>query len=244
VNKNLVICPVYNEEKTIEKFYPWLRNYYFEDVIFIDDGSSDKSKNFLCKIKNKNTFLIRHPQRKGYGASLISGFKFGLEEDYKKIVTIDADLQHNPYHLKKIFQQLNEYEVVLGSRYIRIDKFLDVPRQRLIVNRYISKLIKNLFSVSFSDPFCGYRGYTSSFLKRVFLKEESYGLSLEILLELIRLRVPFKEISVEAIYFDFSRKFLDGLNNPKMRLLYYLDIIAKKKKEIEDETVFVCESSS
>jgi dolichol-phosphate mannosyltransferase len=242
--KNLVVCPVYNEDKTIEKFYHWLRSYYFEDVVFIDDGSFDKSKDFLCKVKNKNTFLIRHTQREGYGASLICGFEFALKNDYKKVVTIDADLQHNPYHLKTFFQQLDEYEVVLGSRYIRIDKFLDVPRQRLIINRYISKLIKNLFSISFSDPFCGYRGYTSSFLKKVHLKEKSYGLSLEILLELIKLKVPFKEIPVEAIYFDLSRKFLDGLDNPKIRLLYYLNIIAQKKKEIENEKVFVCKSSS
>jgi dolichol-phosphate mannosyltransferase len=243
--EKLVISPVYNEEKTIAEFYQNLRRYYSEDILFVDDGSSDKSKYFLSHIKNKNTFLIRHSKREGYGAALISGFKFALKNNYNKIVTIDADLQHNPQHLERFFRELNEYSVVLGSRYIKINKSLDVPRTRLIINRYISGLIKVLFSISFSDPFCGYRGYCASFLRRIYLKEKSYGLSLEILMELIRIKVPFKEIPVEAIYFNNLRKFLDGLDDPSRRLLYYLDIISQKRKEIENEKkIFICKSSS
>jgi glycosyltransferase involved in cell wall biosynthesis len=243
--ENLIICPVYNEEDTIREFYQDLRGYYYQDVLFVDDGSTDKSKVYLSEIKNKNTFIVRHLKRFGYGVALASGFKFALEKKYKRIVTIDVDLQHNPQCIGLFLRALIEYEVVLGSRYIRIDNYLNIPRDRLLINRYVSRLLKLLFSVHFTDPFCGYRGYRESFLRRICIKEKSYGLGLEIILEIIRLKSTFTEVPIEAIYFNKMRKFLDGLNNPRRRLLYYLEIVAKKRREIEDEKeIFVCESTS
>jgi len=242
---NLIICPVYNEEETVEEFFRSLRKYYSEDILFIDDGSTDKSQCFLAGIKNNDTFLIRHPERVGYGATLKAGFAFALERGYQKIVTMDVDLQHKVEDIPVFFQGLSKAEVVLGSRYIQIGICLDAPRERLIINRYVSGLIKFLFLVKFSDPFCGFRGYTDAFLKKIHLKEKSYGFSLEVLLEIIRTQSVFKEVPIEAIYFDSSRKFLDGLDSPAKRLLYYLEIISRKRKEIEREKkVFSYQSSS
>lgn len=233
--ENLVVCSVYNEESSLKEFYRKLRRYYSQDVLFVDDGSTDKGRDFLANIIDKRTFLIRHPERSGYGAALLSGFKFSLQRGYKRIVTIDTDLQHSSEHLPVFLKELIEYEVVLGSRYIRIDKYLEVPRTRLLINRYIAKIIKLLFSVNFTDPFCGYRGYKDTFLNRVYFRENSYGIGLEILLEIVRTKTSFKEIPIEVIYFNYQRKFLDGLDEPQQRLLYYLEVIARKKKDIENE---------
>jgi len=233
--ENIVICPVYDEEDTIRQFYQDLRRYYDQDVLFVDDGSRDKSRDFLLRIKGENTLVIRHPQRYGYGAALLSGFKFAHDKGYKRIVTIDTDLQHNPERIPIFLRELFEFEVVLGSRYIRIDKYFEVPCKRLIINCYISQLIKTIFSTRFSDPFCGFRGYRDSFLRKAQLKEKSYGLSLEILLEIIRTETSFKELFVEAIYFKDVGKFLDGLDDPRRRLLYYLEVISRKKKQIINE---------
>ena len=74
--ESLVICPVYNEEDSIEQFFKKLRKEYVQDVLFVDDGSTDRSSDFLLGQRNSKTFLLRHPERIGYGASLISGFRF------------------------------------------------------------------------------------------------------------------------------------------------------------------------
>lgn len=238
MNKDtLVICPVFDEGDYIQDFYWKLRNHYVADVIFIDDGSSDRSSEFLHKIRSQDTFLITHSQRYGYGQALLTGFKFALDYGYKRIVTIDVDLQHNPEHIHRFLRELYEYEVVLGSRYIRIDKYGEIPLSRLIINQYVSNLLEQLFATHFSDPFCGLRGYRDSFLKKADLRERSYGLSVEILLEIIRTHTSFKEASIEAIYFDTQRKFLDNLDNPRRRLLYYLEIIARKRRQIQRQYV-------
>jgi dolichol-phosphate mannosyltransferase len=229
---SLVICPVHNEENTIEEFYKSLRKDYQGDIFFVDDGSTDQSKDFLSKLKNNNTFVIHHPQRSGYASALATGFKFALDNKYRKAVTIDADLQHKPAHIYPFLKELEKYEVILGFRYIKITDYLAAPKSRLAINRYIAKLIKQLCSVEFADPFCGLRGYRNSFLKKLRLREKSYGGSLEILLEIIRTKASFKELPVEAIYFEGERKFLGGLDDPQKRLLYYLEVLGRKLKDV------------
>ncbi|MCF7871064.1 MAG: glycosyltransferase family 2 protein [Candidatus Omnitrophica bacterium] len=231
-NDQLVISPVYNEEKYIEEFYQFLRDSYKQDVIFIDDGSSDQSRDFLKKINGKFTFVVRHHKRCGYGAALISGFEFAKENNYKKVVTLDVDLQHRPKHISDFFTQLDQTDVVLGSRYIKMGKCLDVPRERFIINRYISKLIKSEFGWNFTDPFCGFRAYRTDFLQQIKFSDTGYGLALEILLEIIDKEVKFSEFPVEAIYFKDKRKFLDGLDDSRKRLTYYLGVISGKIKEL------------
>ncbi|MCF7874302.1 MAG: glycosyltransferase family 2 protein [Candidatus Omnitrophica bacterium] len=234
-NNQLVISPVYNEEKYIEEFYQLLRESYKQDVIFIDDGSSDQSRDFLEKINGKSTFAIRHRKRRGYGAALISGFEFAKDNNYEKIVTLDVDLQHRPKHIPDFFSNLDETDVVLGSRYIKMERCLDIPRERFIINRYISKLIKLEFGWNFTDPFCGFRAYRTEFLKQISFTDTGYGLALEVLLEIINKEVKFSEFSVEAIYFKDKRKFLDGLDDARKRLTYYLSVISEKIKELYDK---------
>lgn len=240
----LVICPVYNEGLTIKSFYNKLRKYYLDDVVFIDDGSQDESRFYLQKIQNERTYLIKHRKRYGYGQALITGFNFAIEYNYQRIITMDVDLQHNPEHLPRFIKELLFYDVVLGSRYIRIDKYLDVPRERMLINRYIAGLLRVIFNVNFSDPFCGFRAYRINFLIKTDLKEQSYGLGLEILMEIIKLNANFIEIPVEALYFNNNRKFLDGLDDPKKRLIYYIKVIERKRREIDYEKVFLNYKSS
>ena len=227
--KNLVICPVHNEQDTIATFYHNLRKHYLQDVVFIDDGSMDRSRAFLFEITGPETFLIRHPERLGYGAALLSGFKFSMERDYQKIITLDVDLQHNPGEIPIFLDELDQESVVLGSRYLYPSEHLNVPWARLAINRYISGLIKRLYAIHFTDPFCGYRGYRVGALKKMALTQGSYGLGLEIILEIIRTGTPFKEIPIKVIYNNHLRKFLDGLDDPRARLLYYLEVLSAKR---------------
>jgi dolichol-phosphate mannosyltransferase len=245
--RKLLISPVYNEIFYLGEFYNKVRRHYKGDILFIDDGSSDGCGNFLKELKNKdkNIYLIIHPSREGYGASLIEGFNYLVGKNYDCAVTIDADGQHNPAHLPDFWRELMKNEVVLGSRYLNYTGSSEVPPHRFVINKYVSSLLDLVFNIKFTDPFCGYRGYRASFLKKAKLREKGYGLGLEIILEIIRLKPTFKEIAVELIYNNPERKFLDGLDNPKKRLLYYLDIIEKKKKEMEYESqVFSCQPSS
>jgi glycosyltransferase involved in cell wall biosynthesis len=223
--KNLVISPVYNEEENLEKYYSWLREHYQGDVLFINDGSIDNSADLIKSFKGSGIFIINHPERSGYGAAQMSAFKFACENGYFSLISVDSDLQHNPVHIRGMLDALNECEVVLGSRYLKKHDASNIPRDRFVINRYITAVLKNAYSVNITDPFCGMRAYRTSFLKKLKLDEKSYGFALEILMQIIKSGLEFREYPIDMIYFDEKRMFHDGLNDPAKRLKHYMNII-------------------
>ena len=100
-----------------------------------------------------------------------------------------------------------------------------------MINRYITRLFHKFFSFPVTDPFCGFRGYTRSFLERACLEEESYGFALEVLMEMIKDQTPYQEIPIDMKYIDISRQFHSGLHDARARLLHYLDVIERKRRE-------------
>jgi dolichol-phosphate mannosyltransferase len=180
-------------------------------------------------------YLLHHPERRGYGAALASGFRFAIRHEYESAITIDADLQHRPEDISRFERALQYDDVVLGSRYSKTNTEFRAPRARYLINRYISRLLQIKLSVSFSDPFCGFRGYRRSFLERIQLSEASYGVCLEMLLEIIRIGAGYCEVPIDMIYLDEPRQFMDGLENPVFRLDYYKRIIRDKLLTMKEQ---------
>jgi dolichol-phosphate mannosyltransferase len=215
--------------------------YCNSDVLFIDDGSTDGSGEMLHKIKLgwniPRVALIVHPFRRGYGAALLTGFQYALKGRYSKVITLDADLQHQPEDICRFVSALDLFDVVLGSRYSDESTAASVPRSRFLINRYISAMLKKYIGASFSDPFCGFRGYRAGYLAGIRLHEQSYGICLEMLMEMIHCGANHCEIPVACIYVDSSRRFHDGLNDPLKRLDYYKKIVWNKLHELERDRI-------
>jgi len=108
-----VIIPAYNEEEgigqTLDKLLPiaGLNNF---KMIVINDGSTDETKQIVEK---RPVILINHPYNKGYGAALKTGVK-ATNTEY--VAMYDADGQHNPEDLLKLWRNINEYDMLIGMR--------------------------------------------------------------------------------------------------------------------------------
>ncbi len=239
----LIVCPVYNEKSYLQSFCERLRMHCTSDVLFIDDGSTDESGEILKKLKPgwnvPSIALTTHSFRRGYGAALMTGFQYALSNEYNKVVTIDADLQHQPEDICRFINALDLYDVVLGSRYSDESSSASVPRSRFLINRYISAMLNRYVGATFSDPFCGFRGYKTGYLAGIRLREQSYGICLEMLMEMIRTRATYCEIPVACIYIDGSRSFHNGLNDPLKRLDYYKKIVWIKLQELKRDRITV-----
>ncbi len=125
MKKISIVVSVYNEEKVIKYFYAELisvlnkmQNYKFE-LLFINDGSIDKSKTILEELssQNSNVKVINFSKNFGHEAAMIAGID---ESSGKFIICMDADLQHPPKAIKDIILKIEEgYEVV---NMVRISK--------------------------------------------------------------------------------------------------------------------------
>lgn len=122
-----IIVPVYNEEDNLqrveEKLSAYLKTAPLQtSILFVDDGSSDKSLPHIQKICNRNPdfHFISFSENKGLSAALKAGFDV---VDSKLVGYIDADLQTDPEDFNLLLQEIDHYDLVTGVRQDRKDSF-------------------------------------------------------------------------------------------------------------------------
>ena len=122
-----VTIPVYNEERNVKILYERLKkeldklNKTYE-IIFIDDGSLDKTYDELLKINDKHLKIVKFRKRFGQTAATDAGFKAAKGS---VIISMDGDLQNDPRDIPLLLNKLNQdYDVVCGWRFNRKDHFL------------------------------------------------------------------------------------------------------------------------
>jgi len=230
---NLVVIPVYNEAASISRVIPEICKHIDRrrtDILAIDDGSKDASssliKSFDC------TRLKRHKKNRGYGRTLVDGFRYALRNGYRYLVTIDCDEQHQPTKLRQFFSALRGVDVLSGSRYLRRYDKAVVPPERLKINQQTTDLVNRLTGYSLTDAFCGFKGYKVSSLKGMRLKEDGYGMPLEFWVKASAAGLKVKELPVDLIYTDHRRSFRKGLDDSVRRTRYYHKVLKKALREV------------
>lgn len=170
-----VIIPVFNEEKNITPLYQEVksvlddlgRNY---EIIFVDDGSVDKSPEILNELANRDRSLKVVVLSRNFGqtAALVSGVDCARGE---VIIFMDGDLQNDPKDIPLLISKIQEgYDVVSGWRKRRKDFFLTRRLPSLLANKLISFLSK----VTLHDYGCTLKAYRSTFLKDIRLYGEMH----------------------------------------------------------------------
>ncbi len=168
-----VVIPVYNEEENIESLYKELKEVLESmgisyEIIFVDDGSTDKSGRILDGIAEKDGSVVVIHFRRNYGqtAAISAGF------DYAKgdiIVTMDADLQNDPHDIPKLLEKINEgYDIVSGWRKERKDPYWSRVFPSNIANWIISKIT----GIYLHDYGCTLKAYKKEIAKEIKLYGE------------------------------------------------------------------------
>ena len=98
MNKNLVFTATYNEVDNISTFLEIVLKIPNIDVLIVDDNSPDKTGDVIKKFQNnyKNLFLVGRKGKEGLDSAHKIGFNFAKEKNYENLITIDADLSHDP----------------------------------------------------------------------------------------------------------------------------------------------------
>ena len=164
-----IVVPVYNEEESLEAFFIVLSEElekieYSSEIIFIDDGSADRSLEILKNIseKEKNIRIFSFRKNQGKAEALTLGF---LKANGEFIVTLDADLQDRPSEILILLNKMEEgYDLVCGWRKNRKDSF-----SKIISSRLFNLIARNLWGLSLHDYNCGLKLYTKEAAKSLYL---------------------------------------------------------------------------
>ncbi|MAH02051.1 dolichyl-phosphate mannose synthase [Candidatus Woesearchaeota archaeon] len=203
--KIFAIIPAYNEEKQISRVVKKTKKYV-NNVVVVDDGSKDKTKDTAKKSK---AIVLRHLVNLGKGATLKTGCDYALKNNADIVIAIDADAQHNPNEIPKFLKNLKKYDVVIAYR--KLNK--NMPFILKFGNLFINKTINFLYGIKIKDSQCGYRAFTAKAYKKLRWKASDYSMESEMIAKIGKYKLSYKEIPIETIYSDKYKgtTILDGI---------------------------------
>ena len=163
-----VVIPVYNEEENVGPLNAELvevlqgLNKTFE-VIYVDDGSKDKSYALLKELQKNNPSIriIKFRKNSGQTAAFDAGIRAALGE---VIVTMDADLQNDPHDIPKLLEKIGDADAVCGWRQKRNDTFV-----RRISSRIANSVRNRLSGETIKDVGCSLKAFRSVYAKKMQL---------------------------------------------------------------------------
>ncbi len=189
----LIVIPAYNEEKTVKKVIEKCLDY--GEVLVIDDSSRD---NTLAEIKKTKARCLRNEVNKGKGYSLKRGFDYAVKERFDTVVTLDADLQHDPDLIPSFLEEMKGgKDLVIGRRKKRHSK---MPYKRRCSNFFLSLIFSLLSRKWIKDTQSGYRAIRVDPLREIELESDSFELESEILMKMSRKGYEIGEVSISVIY--------------------------------------------
>ena len=186
--KILIITPTYNEARNLTTLIPDILNYGDADrlieVLVIDDASPDGTADVVSKLAETDPriHLIRRSGKLGLGTAYVEGFRFAQERDYDAIVQMDADLSHQPRYLPEFLDNISEFDLVVGSRYLNGVSIVNWPFWRLVISYLGCYVARRLTRAPFTDPTSGYKCFRTEVLRDADLdhiESNGYGFQIE-----------------------------------------------------------------
>lgn len=164
-----LVIPVYNEEESLEAFFKVLVSNLSKldskrEIIFVDDGSTDKTLEILkgFESKDKNVKVLSFRKNRGKAEVLASGFH-KAKGDF--IITLDADLQDRPEEIANLLEKAKEgFDLVSGWRKNRKDSI-----GKIIFSRLFNILASTFWGTKLHDYNCGLKVYTADAAKSLSL---------------------------------------------------------------------------
>ena len=231
MSKTLVFTATYNEVQNIKKLISLIyKNFPKADILVIDDNSPDLTYELLKKLKKKYKNLKIKLRDKKYGLDSAHKFAydFAKKNGYVKLITMDADLSHNPIEIKKIVRLLDKSEFVIGSRYIKGGK-CELPLLRYLISFFGNKFIKFFLGIKCNEFTTSYRGFNLIKLKNFSLKKiKSKGYSF--FMETVYL-INKKNFKITEIPIKFKNRIHGKSKIPKIEILRtFFNVIRLKSK--------------
>ena len=228
--KVVVIMPAYNAEKTLEKTYNEIYQNFVDEIILVDDFSSDETKEIAKKL---NITTIVHEKNKGYGANQKSCYRAALKADADIVIMLHPDYQYTPKLVPAMASMMafDEYDAVIASRMLGNSALKGgMPLYKFISNRFLTEFENLVIGEKLSEYHTGFRGFTRKILEKLPLEDcsDDFIFDNEMLALILYNGYKIGEISCPTKYFaeassiNFIRSCKYGLEVLKVSILYKL----------------------
>lgn len=239
--KIVVVLPAYNAMQTLEKTYNEIPFDIVDDVILVDDRSTDKTVEVAQNIGIKH--IISHEKNQGYGGNQKSCYRKALELKADIIVMLHPDYQYTPLLIASMCHLIanDVYPVVFGSRILGKGALLGgMPTYKYIFNRCLTLAQNILINQKLSEYHTGYRAYKREVLESIKFEENSndFVFDNEVVSQIFMKGYQIAEITCPTKYFEeassinFSRSLTYGLGVLRVSFVHFLHRIGFVKSKL------------
>lgn len=229
--KVIVVLPAYNAALTMEKTIAEIPMDVVDDIVLVDDNSTDNSIEVAKKIGIKH--IVQHTKNKGYGGNQKSCYNKALTLDADIIIMLHPDYQYTPKLLLAMISIIGNdlYKVVFGSRILGKGALKGgMPVYKYIANRFLTLFQNILMNQKLSEYHTGYRAYHKDVLKAINYNDNSddFIFDNEMIAQIFYHGFEIAEVTCPTKYFEeassinLSRSITYGLGVIKVSLLYFL----------------------
>ena len=203
LERALVVVPTYNERENIPRLVPMILDQDERlEVLIIDDASPDGTGALADDLAadDPRVHVMHRPGKLGLGTAYISGFRWALARAYDIIFEMDADFSHDPVHLPEFLEAIDEFDVVLGSRYLhgRVT-VINWPMTRLLLSWFANQYARVATGLPVTDATGGFKCFRRKVLESIELDRvgsEGYAFQIEMSLRAWRKGFSLGEITI------------------------------------------------
>lgn len=202
-----VIVPVYNEQDTLEEVIRRVQaTPYEKEIILVDDGSTDGSRQILARLSHNdnNLRVFYHERNQGKGAALRTGF---AQVTGDVVIIQDADLEYNPRDYPALLEPIEQglADVVYGSRLIGAAPHRVLFFWHYLGNRVVTTLSNMLTNLNLTDMEVGYKVFKADILKDITIKSNRFGVEPELTAKIAKKRCRIYEVPISYDGRDYSQ---------------------------------------
>jgi len=197
--KILIFTATYNEAENIKDYLKKVEELNLDaDILIIDDNSPDETWKIIQNYaKNKNYIhLIIRKKKEGLDTAHKMAYEHSIKNNYQYLITMDADLTHDPKKISEMLHELKKNPFVICSRYTKGGS-TDITGFRLFISFFGTKFMKFIFNMKCDEFSCAYRGYSLKELSDFNIKSISskgYSFFMEVVYHLHNKGILIKEI--------------------------------------------------
>jgi dolichol-phosphate mannosyltransferase len=181
----LVVIPTYNERENLPNIVPLVIEQDPRlEVLVIDDNSPDGTGDLADALAaaSPRVHVVHRPGKQGLGTAYRAGFRWAIEQGYDYVFEMDADFSHDPRHLPKFLAEIQDADLVIGSRYLnRRVTVINWPMSRLMLSYFANVYARWVTGLKLWDSTGGYKCYRRRVLEGINLEQvRSNGYSFQI----------------------------------------------------------------
>ena len=200
--KIIVVLPAFNAEKTLEQTYKDIPSDIVDEIILVDDKSSDQTVTIAKKL---DISVITHEENRGYGGNQKTCYAAALDKGADVVIMVHPDYQYTPHLITSMASliTLGVFDCVLGSRILGVGALKGgMPLYKYLSNRVLTLIQNLLLSYKLSEYHTGYRAYNRQLLELLPFEKNADGFEFDnqILAQIIYAGYAIGEITCPTRY--------------------------------------------